>query len=570
MIQGSNVCRRRWLLVAPVLCCGLFLLTCDNASVTRFYDRGVVVTAAPIATDIGVQVFASRGNAFDAAVAVGFALAVVHPQAGNIGGGGFAVIREAKTGMIRTLDFRETAPTAATPDMFLDSSGAVIENASVVGARAAGVPGTVAGLHALWKEYGSLPWEELVGMAASLADSGFVVDEPLGREFQQYRSELSQFEETGRIFAPGGRTPAAGEKFVQTDLGSTLQLIASEGPPGFYGGQVADSIVATMQKHGGLITHDDLLAYRAEWREPIHFRFDSLDIYSMAPPSSGGLIIAQILKLLEPYRFTAWSPNAPEYIHLFAEMSRLAFADRAEYLGDPEFFDVPRGLLDSGYLDRRRNLVDSLHASNSADIRPGLEGRSESDQTTHFSVCDAAGNMVAITYTINTSYGSKLVVGGAGFLLNNEMDDFAIKPGVPNTYGLIGGEANKIEPGKRMLSSMAPTLVLLNKEPFLIVGSPGGSKIITAVAQTLFNFSRFNQTLSQAVTQPRFHHQWLPDVLYLEAVGFDINTKQALIRYGHNVEEREPYGDVQAIYINTAGLMTGASDPRGRGTVGGL
>ncbi len=564
--------RRRWFTLAPFILCAISLMTCEGARVTRFYDTGAVATAAPEATEVGVKVFADRGNAFDAAVAVGLALAVVHPVAGNIGGGGFAVIRDGRTGAIRTLDFRETAPAAATTNMYLNDSGVVIDSASTFGARAAGVPGTVAGLHALWKEYGSRPWSELVEYAIVLADSGFVVDEHLAAEMRSYEKDLSAFEETRVVFAPDGQTPAAGERLVQKDLANTLRLIGEQGPQGFYTGEVADDIVATMQKYGGLITHEDLTAYRPVWREPVHYVFDSLDIYSMAPPSSGGIIVGQILKLLEPYKFESWTPSSPEYLHLFAEMARMAYADRAEYLGDPAFFDVPRQLLDSTYLAARRAGVDPLHARTSAEVNPGLSTVApvESDQTTHYSVCDARGNMVAITYTINTGYGSKLVVGGSGFLLNNEMDDFAIAPGVPNAYGLVGGEANRIEPGKRMLSSMAPTLVLKNREPYLVLGSPGGSRIITTVAQTILNVVRFGQPLEQAVAQPRAHHQWLPDVLYLEQGKFDINTIQSLIRYGHVVEERSPFGEVHAIFVNEAGLMSGASDPRGRGAAGGF
>lgn len=562
--------RRRSLLIAPVFLFCLLLSACDSAKVTQLYEQGALATAAPIATDVGEKILRDGGNAFDVAVAVGFALAVVHPQAGNIGGGGFAVLRDGSTGDITTLDFREVAPRAATTDMFLDDTGAVIEKASTVGARAAGVPGTVAGLYALWQAHGSMPWETVVRPAALLADSGFIVDEYLAASLETFAPQLAQFEETRAVFLPDGRPPRVGERLIQKDLAATLYAIATQGPDGFYTGPVADSIVATMRKYDGLITPEDLAAYEPEWRTPVHFRFDSLDIYSMAPPSSGGIIVGQILGLMEPYRFTGWTPETPEYIHLFTEAARLAFADRAEHLGDPDFYDVPATLLDSAYLDRRRRLLDSLHATSSDLIRPGLPPHGESDQTTHYSVCDAAGNMVSITYTINTSYGAKLVVGGAGFLLNNEMDDFSVAPGIPNTYGLVGGEANAIEPGKRMLSSMSPTIVLLRDQPFLIVGSPGGSKIITTVAQTILNFTRFDHTLKEAVTQPRFHHQWLPDILYLEKGGFDINTLQGLIRYGHNVQEREPYGDVQAIHIDHTGFMSGASDPRGRGTIGGF
>ncbi|HOD67691.1 MAG TPA: gamma-glutamyltransferase [candidate division Zixibacteria bacterium] len=561
---------RRRLGLAAVLLFGVVGPACDGIRVTRLYQEGAAVTAAPLATQVGEEIFRRGGNAFDAAVAIGFALAVVHPQAGNLGGGGFAVIRSAQADTVRTLDFRETAPRAATGGMYLADSVTVIAEASTVGALAAGVPGTVAGLYALWQAYGSMPWEELVRPAALLADKGFPVDAFLANSLRAYEHQLSRFDETREVFFSDGRLPAAGDTLVQPDLAQTLYLIAAQGPEGFYAGQVADSIAATMQKYGGLITREDLAEYRAAWRDPVYFRFDSLDCYSMAPPSSGGLMVGQILKLLEPHSFSGWRPDSPAYMHLFAEAARLAYADRAEYLGDPAFTKAPGNLLDPGYLAQRRLQIDTLHATPSESVSPGLAPAPESDQTTHYSVCDAEGNMVAVTYTINTSYGSALVVGGAGFLLNNEMDDFAIAPGVPNTYGLVGGAANRIEPGKRMLSSMAPLLVLVDGRPFLILGSPGGSRIITTVAQTLLNFTRFKFPLTEALAQARFHHQWLPDTLYVETGGYDAATVRALAGYGHAVKEREAFGDVQAIFIDDRGYMSGASDPRGRGTAGGL
>lgn len=548
----------------------LSLGSCDTVKVSTWYEQGALATAAPLATDIGLQVLAEGGNAFDAAVAVGFALAVVHPEAGNIGGGGFALVREGAGNKIRSLDFRETAPRAASEGMYLDEDSSVIDGASTVGALASGVPGTVAGLHRLWQAYGSLAWEDLVTPAVALADTGFIVDEYLAASFAEYGTALQQFEETRSVFFSEGKRLEAGDRLVQKDLGATLHLISVAGPDGFYGGETADLIVATMEKYGGLITRADLDSYEAIWREPVHFTFDSLDIYSMAPPSSGGLIMGQILGLLEPFPFAPYTADSPEYIHLFVEAARLAFADRAEHLGDPAFWDIPQGLLDSAYLARRRALIDQTHAVGSEAVRPGSPQQGESEQTTHYSICDADGNMVAVTYTLNTGYGSKLMVGGAGFLLNNEMDDFVAKPGVPNTYGLVGGEANKVEPGKRMLSSMTPTLILKEGKPYLAIGSPGGSKIITAVAQAIINFTRFDMGLADAVAQPRFHHQWLPDVLYYEQGGYDITVVQDLIRRGHHVMDREAYGDVQAVHVNDAGLMTAVSDPRKRGTGGGL
>lgn len=551
--------------------CGLLfgLLACDNLHVTRFYENGAVVSAAPIATQAGVRVLENGGNAFDAAVTVGFVLAVVDPEAGNIGGGGFAVMRQGSSGQITALDFRETAPAAAAETMFLDDSGNVIQGLSLIGAKAAGVPGTVAGLHAIWERYGSLPWEDLVRIAADLADSGFAVDERLAESLADNADSLKRFPETARIFAPTGVTPTVGEKFVQADLAQTLYQIAAEGPDAFYRGNVAALIDSTMRVHGGLITREDLDSYEAIWREPIHFRFDSLDIYSMPLPSSGGIVLGQILKLLEPVDTSPWSPDSPEYIRLLVESCRLAYADRSAHLGDPAFYDVPSGLLDDSYLAQRRDLIPEKGSGSSSHIGPGAPLRSEPEETTHFSVCDADGNMVSLTYTINGWYGNLLVVDGAGFLLNNEMDDFSIKPGVPNQFGLVGGDANKIEPGKRMLSSMTPTLVLHNGQPFLAIGSPGGSKIITAVAQVILNLTRFNLTLTESVNHPRTHHQWVPEVVRVEQGGYSVAVIQRLIREGYDIEEVKAIGNVNVIMVEETGMMQAVADRRRAGSAGG-
>jgi gamma-glutamyltranspeptidase/glutathione hydrolase len=565
-VEGET--RHSLLIATAALCIGL-LVGCTGVEVSRYYNTGVLATASPIATSVGEEVFQQGGNAFDAAVAVGFVLAVVHPEAGNLGGGGFALIRDGKTKDIRALDFRETAPRQAFETMYLDERGEVVPNSSTFGVQACGVPGTVAGLYELWKTYGSLPWEQLVGKASVLADTGFIIDEYLASSLERHKERLSSFDETAKIFFPEDKSLKAGDRLVQKDLMATLYAVAAMGRDGFYNGPVAWKIVECMEKHGGSISESDLVSYASVWREPVLFSFDSLEIYSMPPPSSGGIAVGQILKLLEEYDFSIFAPDSPEYIHLFCEAARLAFADRSAYLGDPDFYNVPAGLLDSAYLAHRRNLIEEKHATSSELIHPGVPPNKESQQTTHFSICDGKGNMVAVTYTLNTAYGCKLVVDGAGFLLNNEMDDFSIKPGYPNVYGLIGGEANKIEPGKRMLSSMSPTLVLKDNQPFLILGAPGGSRIITVVAQAIINFTRFNLNLKTMVEQPRFHHQWLPDLIYLEQGGFDINITQELIRYGHTIEESEPFSDLQAVFINESGSMTAAADPRKRGVAGG-
>ena len=546
-----------------------FISGCDNASFTSYYEKGALATASPIATQIGEQVFAKGGNAFDVAVAVGFALAVVHPEAGNIGGGGFAVIRDASTKEIKALDFREKAPLASSEKMYLDSMGNPIENMSTVGADACGVPGTVAGLYELWKEHGSMKWSELISYAILLADSGFMVNSYQAESFNKYRDRLSVFDESSRLFYPKANIWQEGDTFVNRDLGWTLVQLEKDGLESFYAGEIADSIVATVKRYGGLISHEDLASYQIKWRKPVSFTFDSLQIYAMPPPSSGGLIMGQILKLVEAYDFSIYKPGSIEYIHLFCESARLAFADRSEYLGDPDFYNIPFDLLDKNYISERRQLINLNQTNSSLEILPGSIPIPESGQTTHYSVVDAEGNMVAVTYTLNSSYGSKLAVNGCGFLLNNEMDDFAIAPGVPNLYGLVGGEANKIEPAKRMLSSMSPTIILKGGEPLFVLGSPGGSQIITAVTQVIVSLSRFNLPLEKALSQPRFHHQWLPDNILLEEKSFDINVKQGLLKLGHIIKEADMLSEIHAVYIDGAGLMSATADRRGPGSAGG-
>lgn len=570
MIRGRN-----FPLLIFLSTVGLALLVwsvagCGQAEVSKLYEHGVVATVSPPAAEIGRQVFEMGGNAFDVAVAVGLALAVTYPPAGNLGGGGYAVVRDGKSGVVMALDFRERAPGAATDTMYLDSAGQVIPGLSTMGGLACGVPGSVAGLHALSRRYGTIPWSDLVTLAARLADSGFVVDAHLAAEFAAHVDDLAAFDETRAAYAPEGHWPQAGDRLVLPELAATLYALAAEGPEVFYSGSVAEKIAATVQKHGGIMTHEDLENYRVIWRNPVFFPFDSFTVYSMPPSSSGGIVLGQILKLVEPYDFGHYTADSPEYIHLFAEASRLAYADRSKHLGDPDYWAVPPALLDDKYLTQRRARISLDHAGNSNEVEPGNPARYESEQTTHYSVCDADGNLVAVTYTLNTSFGSCLAVEGAGFLLNNEMDDFSLKPGFANTYGLVGAEANRIEGGKRMLSSMAPTIVLQNDRPYLVLGSPGGSKIPTTVAQAIIDITRFNMTPDEAVRQPRVHHQWLPDVLYLEADRYDDAVIQRLVAYGYQVKERSAYGDLEMVMIDpVSGLMSGASDPRSGGAVVG-
>jgi gamma-glutamyltranspeptidase/glutathione hydrolase len=555
-----------------IISAAVLFWSCNSLTVERFHENGIIATASPIATGIGLNILETGGNATDAAVAVAFALAVCYPKAANIGGGGFALIYDPQDSVVSALDFRETAPSKAAAGIYLDESGNVIKDASLVGAKAAGVPGTVAGLYYLWRRYGSMDWARLLEPAIKLADTGFVVTEQLAESVARYHDALAQFPETRAVFFSGDRPLRCGGRLIQKDLAATLERISIDTTAGFYSGTTADLIVRTMETYGGLIDHTDLENYRPVWREPIHFKFDSLDVYSMPPPSSGGVIMGEILKLIESYDFSSYTVGSADYIHLFAEACRLAYADRAVQLGDPDFVDNPIDeLLSQAYIQSRRTLIDMARAGNSLKTESGLSRlKPETGSTTHFSIADSSGNIVSLTYTINTDFGSKLVVKGAGFLLNNEMDDFAVKSGVPNFYNLVGSKANEIAPGKRMLSSMAPTIIMKKGKPLLVLGAPGGSKIITTVAEVIIDVIRFGLNLKEAVRQPRFHHQWLPDTLYLEMGGFDVNVMQDLISRGHTVKEISPYSDVQAIYFNIDGLMTGASDPRGSGAVDGF
>ncbi len=560
----EHISRQKNFVLSAALLFLILTFGCDAIRVTEVYEQGAIASASPIATKIGIDIIESGGNAIDAAIAVGFALAVVHPEAGNIGGGGFALVRQGEKNEIRALDFREKAPGAATETMYLDDDGAVIEQLSTVGAQAVGVPGTVAGLYSLWQEYGTMEWDALVLPAAQLADSGFIVDDYFHRSLTKYKERLSQFSETAELFFADGITPSVDDNFIQKDLAGTLYLIAAEGRDGFYTGSNADLIVAAMQKHGGLIDSADLADYTTKWRSPLHFEFDGFDFYSMPSPSSGGIVMGQILKLLEPFELSGSHIASGEFLHLFSEACRVAYADRAAHLGDPDYYDVPENLLDAKYISRRRELIDRDHATPSEDIHAGNVGTKESNETTHYSVVDASGNMVAVTYTINSSFGSKLVVDGGGYFLNNEMDDFSVKSGVPNLYGLVGSEANKIEPGKRMLSSMAPTLVLKNNDPYLILGSKGGSQIISSLAAVILGMERFGLAPAEALAFPRFHHQWRPDRILLEEDSFNITVVQDLIRRGHDVEQDRTYSEIHLIKISD-GLMIPVCDPRSRG-----
>ncbi len=523
----------------------------------------MVGSTSELASQVGVEILRRGGNAIDAAVAVGFALAVVHPQAGNIGGGGLMLIRFAD-GRETAIDYREVAPRAATRDMFLDAAGSVVPERSLVGPLAAGVPGTVAGLAYVHHKYGRLPWAAVVNPAIDFAERGFEVSWALATSLEGSKDLLARFPESARLFTRNGRCYAAGDRLVQPELAGTLRLLRDRGADAFYRGAIADRIVAEMQRSGGLISREDLARYAAVERSPIHGSYRGYGLTAMPPISSGGVALIEALNMLEPYPIGALGHNSSRTIHLVVEAERRAFADRSEWLGDPGFVKVPvAGLISKEYAERLRATIDDRRATPSAEVKPGSPAMGEASETTHYSVVDADGTAVATTTTLNGSYGNGQTVTGAGFLLNNEMDDFSAKPGVPNMFGLIGGTANAIEPGKRMLSSMAPTIVTKDGRTFLVVGSPGGSRIITTVLQVVMNVIDHHMSISEAVDAPRFHHQWLPDIIRLEKRGFPADVVANLEHLGHRTEVLGDMGDVHAILIEPGtGVRLGASDPR--------
>ncbi len=536
--------------------------TADAEPVTA--QNGMVVTTDEYATRVGVEVLRAGGNAVDAAIAVQFALAVVNPEAGNIGGGGFMVARMAD-GSAAALDFREKAPLAATRDMFLDADGNLTDK-SVVGHLASGVPGTVSGMWAAHERFGTVEWAELVEPSVALAEGFEVKERFLGSLGSSMVEALSAYPASASQFLPrDGAPPVVGDTLRQADLAATLRRIRDAGPDGFYSGETADLIVAEMERGGGIITHEDLRAYRAAWRDPITFTYRGHTVISMPPSSSGGATMAEMANILERYDLGAMTYHGPEMIHLFAEASKRAYADRNHYLADPDFVDMPLARMTStAYAAERAATIDPSAATPSLDVGPGMEaGPPEGENTTHFSIVDAEGNAVAITTTINSWYGSKVTVTGAGFVLNNEMDDFAAKPGTPNQFGLVQGENNAVGPGKRMLSAMTPTIVVGPDGGLrMVTGTPGGSTIITTVFQTISNVLDYGMNVVEAVEAPRIHHQHLPDQIYFEAGGLELSTVEALEALGHRVIERgDISGDVQAILVGH-GMITGWSDPR--------
>ncbi|MPZ18673.1 MAG: gamma-glutamyltransferase [Luteitalea sp.] len=525
--------------------------------------HGMVGSTEGHASQAGIDILKRGGNAIDAAVAVGFALAVTHPAAGNLGGGGFMLIRLAD-GKTTAIDYREMAPARASRDMFLDAQGNVVADRSRIGPLAAGVPGSVAGLVYAQEKYGRLPLADLIQPAIDLAEQGFVVSEALADSLSNAKPRLVTFPASARVFLENGEPYGAGDRLVQRDLARTLRLIAKHGAEGFYRGPVAELIEAEMKRTGGLITKADLSAYRPVEREPLHGSYRDVEIIGMPPPSSGGVALIQLLNILDAYPIQELGHNSPKTMHLMAEAMRRVYADRSKWLGDPSFFDVPiAGLTSTRYAAALRRSINLDRATSSTAVQPGQPADFESEQTTHYSVVDAQGNAVATTTTLNGSYGNGMVVPGTGFLLNNEMDDFSAKPGVPNMFGLVGDRANEVQPRKRMLSSMTPTIVTREGRAHLVLGSPGGSRIITTVLQVLMNVVDHGMNVQEAVDAPRFHHQWLPDYIRVERTGFPTNVLSALEARGHAVKAQGDMGDVHAILIDPqSGMLKGASDPR--------
>jgi gamma-glutamyltranspeptidase/glutathione hydrolase len=535
--------------------------------------NAMVVSASPLASKVGAQVISDGGNAVDAMVAVHFALAVTFPPAGNIGGGGFMVYR-ANSGELASLDFRETAPARASRTMYQTENGKAIPELSRKGYMAAGVPGSVEGMYVAHQKYGLKTWNELLQPAIDLARNGFVVSSKLAASLNDAQEDLKNLNPKQDIELVKNGGWKSGDKLVQQELAKTLERIQMQGSSGFYTGETARLLAQAMEANGGVITAQDLQNYKAIWRQPVVGFYKGHKIISMAPPSSGGIALMQLLGMSQWFPLQEWQFHSAKSIHVMAEMERRVFRDRSVYLGDPDFWQVPTlQLLDTGYLYRKASSISLSQATRSDEIAPMQtipQGR-ESRETTHYSIVDSEGNAVSVTTTLNGSLGSRVVVPGTGMLLNNEMDDFSIKPGYPNMYGLVGGEANAIAPGKRMLSSMTPTIVEKDGQLRMVLGTPGGSTIITSVYQTILNVIDHKMNMTEAVAAGRFHHQWLPDQIAYERGTFERAVLDSLQQLGHSLEEKEGIGYVDAILILEEGnMMEGAADPRGDDTAVGF
>lgn len=561
---------KKALLIKLIFLFALFLPSPMLLAEFQRSENGMVSSRSDIASEVGKSILEDGGNAIDAAVAVGFALAVTYPSAGNIGGGGFMVIHTAD-GEIYTQDAREKAPLAATKDMFLDENGELDRELSRNSLQSTGVPGTVAGLLDALERFGTMSREEVIAPAIKLAEDGFMLTEELAGQFQDLLPSIQDYPSSLAVFSQSGNPYQAGDLWQQTELAETLKLISEQGRDGFYKGSVADMLVTSMQANNGLITHQDLQDYEPVWREPVHGTYRGYDIWSMPAPSSGGVLLVQMLNMLEPYDLEEFGWGSTETVHLMIEAQRRAYADRAQHLGDPDFYDVPSEMLTSKtYAQQRFSDFNPDLASLSEDVDAG-NWPLESTQTNHYSVIDAEGNAVSLTSTLNGRYGNKFVVPGAGFLLNNEMDDFSARANTANMFGLIGREANEIQASKRMLSSMTPTIIAQDGEVVLITGSPGGSTIINTVLQIIINTIDHNMGLEDAISSPRFHHQWLPNVVRYEAGAIPEQTLINLENKGHQniIRSRFHIGEANSIKVN-GNIFEGISDPRIDGGVAGF
>ncbi len=541
------------------------VFSCNHKPTGTLSKNGMVSSAHPLASEVGIEILKSGGNAFDAAIAVHFALAVVYPQAGNLGGGGFVVYRlsDGETG---SLDFREKAPNMSSRDMYLinkEGDLVVDGNKSRIGHLASGVPGSVDGMLKLYEKFSTKNWGELISPSINYAENGFKITKKQSRGLNNVRESFEKVNDKPIAFLKESNWEE-GDLLIQKDLAKTLIRIKDDKRDGFYSGITADLIVEEMNSGSGIITHEDLKNYSSLWRDPIIGNYKGHKIISMGPPSSGGIALLQLLHGADQHNTSNYEHNSINYINLLTEIESRVYADRATYLGDDDFYDVPKSsLLDKNYLNNKFNTINKDIKTKSSEIKSGNIILNESEETTHFSIVDSFGNAVSVTTTINSSFGSKVVVDGAGFLLNNEMDDFSIKPGFPNMFGLVGGEANAIEPNKRMLSSMTPTIVEKNDKLFMVIGTPGGSTIITSVFQTILNVIDYNMGMQEAVDSKKFHHQWLPDVLVVEEETLSDELSNKLTQIGHKIVKRSSLGRMDCILIKEDGSLEGGADKRG-------